>query len=584
MEFGSLLGGIAAVITPTNLAFALLGCVLGMLVGVLPGFGPAAAVSLLIPVTFGLSATTAIITLSAILYGAAYGGTTTAVLLNIPGEASSIATTLDGYQMARKGRGGQALVIAALASFVGGCIGILGFVLVAPFAKLALEFGAPELFMVAVLGMCLITSFVGSSPMKALFSMSIGLAIATVGLDPGSGAERFTFGFPVLFDGISLVAVVMGCFGLSELLGQIRGGADKKKKVLGVTKMMPTRTDLRRSGLPFLRGSVIGFFMGLLPGSPGAATSLTSYALEKKLSKRSHEFGKGAVEGVAGPEAANNALAVSSMIPLFTLGIPTSATVAIMAGAFTINGLIPGPLLFRDHPDVAWAIIGSFMVGNIILVILNIPLARVWIAILKIPFPYLMAFILAFMFLGTYSISGNIFDIFIMLAAGVMGYVFNKLDIPLTPLVLALILGPMLEENFQRSLALSRGDFSILFQGPINQALWAVAILAIIFGVIRPLMMSMVTRRRMARTTAVASTSSPVGLPAGQSVSLDKSTDPDPTAKNGSADAASDRVFAEQTAVHYVDPPPDRVNPPTADRVNPPATAQKSAPTKENQS
>jgi putative tricarboxylic transport membrane protein len=477
-----------------------------MLVGVLPGFGPAAAVSLLIPVTFGLSATTAIITLSAILYGAAYGGTTTAVLLNIPGEASSIATTLDGYQMARKGRGGQALVIAALASFVGGCIGIVGFVLVAPFAKLALEFGAPELFCVAVLGMCLITSFVGSSPMKAVFSMSIGLAIATVGLDPGSGAERFTFGLPVLFDGISLVAVVMGCFGLSELLDQIRGGVDKKKKVLGVTKLMPTATDLRRSALPFLRGSVIGFFMGLLPGSPGAATSLASYATEKKFSKRPQEFGTGAVEGVAGPEAANNALAVSSMIPLFTLGIPTSATVAIMAGAFTINGLIPGPLLFRDHPDVAWAIIGSFLVGNVILVVLNIPLARVWISILKIPMHYLMAFILAFMFLGTYSISGNVFDIFVMLAAGVLGYVFNRLDVPLTPLVLALILGPMLEENFQRALALSRGDFAILFSGPITQVLWGAAVLAIVFGAVRPLIQSTVARRRAAQEPEPAHT------------------------------------------------------------------------------
>jgi putative tricarboxylic transport membrane protein len=506
MEFGSLFAGIGDVFTVSNLAFALLGCVLGMLVGVLPGFGPAAAVSLLIPVTFALPATTAIITLSAILYGAAYGGTTTAVLLNIPGEASSIATTLDGYQMAKKGRGGPALVIAAIASFVGGLIGVLGFVLVAPFSKLALEFGAPELFWVAVLGMCLITSFVGGSPAKALFSMSIGLAVATVGLDPGTGTDRFTFGLPSLYDGISLVAVVMGCFGLSELLGQIHSSVTGKPRLLKVGRLLPTKTDLRRSGLPFLRGSVIGFFMGLLPGSPGAATSLASYAAERRLSKHPEQFGKGAVEGVAGPEAANNALAISSMIPLFTLGIPTSATVAIMAGAFTINGLIPGPLLFRDHPQVAWAIIGSFVVGNAILLILNVPLARVWIAILKIPFHYLMGFILAFMFLGTYSINGNVFDIFVMLGAGVVGYVFNKLDIPLTPLVLALILGPMLEENFQRALSLSRGDFGVLVSGPISQTLLGVSVLAVLLGVIRPLLRAWFVRRR---TAMLATTAAP---------------------------------------------------------------------------
>ncbi|MCU1404063.1 MAG: hypothetical protein JWQ43_366, partial [Glaciihabitans sp.] len=360
MGFGDLLGGLATVLTPEHLLFALIGCVLGMLVGILPGFGPAAAVSLLIPVTFGLDATTAIIMLAAILYGAAYGGTTTAVLLRIPGEASSIATTLDGYAMARQGRGGPALVIAAVASFVGGLVGVIGFVVVAPFSRVALEFGAPELFLVSLLGMALITSFAGSNPAKALLSVAVGLAVATIGIDPGVGTTRFTFGMPELFDGIGLVAVVMGVFGLSEILIQAQKGPGGVPRPLTIDRLMPTKEEFTRSFFPFLRGSVIGFFMGLLPGSPGAATSLASYAAEKKISKRSGEFGKGAVEGVAGPEAANNALAVSSMIPLFTLGIPTSATVAIIAGAFTINGLIPGPLLFRDNPDVAWAIIASF--------------------------------------------------------------------------------------------------------------------------------------------------------------------------------------------------------------------------------
>ncbi len=486
MGFGALLEGLVNVFTPQHLLFALLGCVLGMVVGVLPGFGPAAAVSLLIPVTFALDATTAIIMLAAILYGAAYGGTTTAVLLRIPGEASSVATTLDGYEMAKRGRGGPALVIAALASFVGGLIGVIGFVVVAPFSRFALEFGAPELFLVALLGMALITSFAGTNLAKALLSAGLGLAIATVGVDSGVGIQRFTFGMPELFDGIGLVAVVMGVFGLSEILSQAQKGPYGMPKPLGVTKLLPTRDDLRRSFAPFLRGSVIGFFMGLLPGSPGAATSLASYATEKRFSKRRSEFGKGAVEGVAGPEAANNSLSVSSMIPLFTLGIPTSATVAIMAGAFTINGLIPGPLLFRDSPEVAWTIIASFLVGNLILLILNVPLARVWITMLRMPFYYLMAAILAFMFLGTYSINGSTFDIMVMLAAGLIGYLFHLLHVPLTPLVLALILGPMLEENFQRSLALSRGDYGIFTSSPLSIALVAICVLALVFGAIRP--------------------------------------------------------------------------------------------------
>lgn len=506
MGFDALLGGLVNVFTPQHLLFALLGCVLGMVVGVLPGFGPAAAVSLLIPVTFGLDATTAIIMLAAILYGAAYGGTTTAVLLRIPGEASSVATTLDGYEMAKRGRGGPALVIAAVASFVGGLIGVIGFVAVAPFSRLALEFGAPELFLVALLGMALITSFAGSNFAKALLSAGAGLAIATVGIDSGVGIQRFTFDMPELYDGIGLVAVVMGVFGLSEIFAQAQKGPLGVPKPLTVDKLLPTREDMRRSALPFLRGSVIGFFMGLLPGSPGAATSLASYATEKRLSKRKNEFGRGAVEGVAGPEAANNSLSVSSMIPLFTLGIPTSATVALMAGAFTINGLIPGPLLFRDSPDVAWTIIASFLVGNLILLILNVPLARVWIAILRVPFYYLMAAILAFMFLGTYSINGSTFDILIMLAAGVIGYIFHLLKVPLTPLVLALILGPMLEENFQRSLALSRGDYAVFTSSPLAIALVVVCLIAVAFGAVRPAIMALLKKNHKPAVTPAAPT------------------------------------------------------------------------------
>ncbi|MFD5226703.1 tripartite tricarboxylate transporter permease [Microbacterium sp. NPDC058342] len=502
MDFGALFQGLLTVLTPENLLFALVGCVLGMLVGVLPGFGPAAAVSLLIPVTFGLSPTTAIIMLAAILYGAAFGGTITAVLLRIPGEASSIATTLDGYELAKQGRGGPALIIAAVGSFVGGLVGVIGFVAVAPFARIALEFGAPELFLVALLGLALITSFAGANPAKALLSAGVGLAIATVGIDPGVGIVRFGFDVPQLFDGLSLVAIVMGVFGLSEVLSQAQRGPQGIPKPLSVGRLFPTRDDYRRSALPFLRGSVIGFFMGLLPGSPGSATSLASYAAEKRFSRHRSLFGRGAIEGVAGPETANNALAVSSMIPLFTLGIPTSATVAIMAGAFTINGLIPGPLLFRDNPEVAWAIIASFLVGNVILLILNVPLVRVWIAVLRLPFAYLMAAILAFMFLGTYSIGGNTFEIFVMVASGVVGYVFHLLRVPLTPLVLAIILGPLLEDNFQRSLALSKGDWGVFVSSPIASGLLAICGLALLLGVLRPALAAVMRKRERTRSTS----------------------------------------------------------------------------------
>ena len=295
----------------------------------------------------------------------------------------------------------------------------------APFSRLALEFGAPELFLVALLGMTLITSFVGASPPRRCSASGLGLAIATVGLDPGSGIQRFTFGLPELFDGISLVAVVMGAFGLSEVLAQAQRGRRDIPKPSTWTGCCPPGPTCAAPASRSSAARSSASSWGCCPGSPGAATSLASYAAEKRLSKRPQEFGKGAVEGVAGPEAANNALAVSSMIPLFTLGIPTSATVAIMAGAFTINGLIPGPLLFRDNPEVAWTIIASFLVGNVILLILNVPLARVWIADPEVPFAYLMAAILAFMFLGTYSINGNTFDIFVMVGAGVLGYVFH---------------------------------------------------------------------------------------------------------------------------------------------------------------
>lgn len=486
--FGNLIGGFGTVLTPTNLLLALLGCVLGMLVGVLPGFGPAAALALLLPLTYQLGATSAIIVLAAILYGSAYGGTITAVLINVPGETSSVATTLDGYKMARKGRAGQALSIAAIGSFIGGCVGLVGFVLATPLSKLALEFGPAEFFALTLLGLVLVIGLATGSVAKALLSAAIGLALGVVGLDPVAGIPRFTFGEASLFDGLNVVPVVMGLFGVSELLISLeRSGSEPAP--IKVNRILPSREDLRRSRGPIARGSVIGFFMGLLPGSPGATCSFTSYVVEKKFSKHPEEFGKGAIEGVAGPETANNSMAISAMIPLFTLGIPTSATMAIMMGAFMINGLIPGPLLFQDSPDVAWAIIASMFVGNVILLILNIPLVRIWVAFLRIPYRVLLVIVFAFMLLGSYSLDNDVFNVWVMLGFGVVGYALRKLDVPLAPLTLTLVLGPIMETSLRTALSISQGDVGILYGSPLAATLLVLAFVGLGLAAVRPLLL-----------------------------------------------------------------------------------------------
>ncbi|MCH1881914.1 tripartite tricarboxylate transporter permease [Agrococcus sp. ARC_14] len=473
-----LLNGFVTVFTGENLLLALVGCVLGMLVGILPGFGPAAAVAILLPVTFTLGPIPAIIMLAAILYGASYGGTITAVLLNVPGETSSVATTLDGYQMAKRGRAGAALTIAAIGSFIGCIVGLAGFVVAAPLSRFALEFGAAEFFALTILGLSLVIGLAGKSMIKAMISAMIGLAVGLVGIDPLQGVPRFTFGQAPLLDGLNFIAVVMGIFGVSELLSTV-DHSSRFGRVMPVGRIWPTKQDFRRSVGPILRGAPLGFFFGLLPGSPGAATSFASYAIEKAVSKRKSEFGKGAIEGVAGPETANNSLAIAGMIPLFTLGIPTSATTAILMGAFIINGLLPGPLLFQDHPEVPWAIIASMFIGNVILLILNIPLVRVWILFLKTPFPVLYAIVFGFMILGAYTLDNNVFNIGVLLAFGVLGYLLRKLDVPLAPMALTIVLGPLMESNLRRALSISRGDLSVFVTSPIALSLIIAAVLAI---------------------------------------------------------------------------------------------------------
>lgn len=470
-----LLNGFAIAVQPTNLLFALLGCVLGTLVGVLPGIGPSAATAILIPITFTLGPTPAIIMLAAIYYGAQYGGTITSVLVNVPGEASSAITCLDGYPMARNGRAGVALSVAAIGSFIGGMVAIAAMIVLAlPLSKVVLRFGPPEFFAMMLVGLTMVTGLAGRSIIRALVSAIIGLFIAMIGIDPVLGAPRFTFGSIDLLDGFNIVPVVMGLFGISEILVNIESLArrtfDNK-----VNTLVPNLDDLRRSIGPILRGTGIGFFLGLIPGIGTIVPTFISYAAEKRISKTPEKFGTGMIEGVAGPETANNAYANAAMIPLFTFGIPASPTLAILMGALMMNGLLPGPLLFLEHSDFVWAVIASFVVGNVILLILNLPLIPMWVAVLKIPYSILFAFILGFAVVGAYSVDSNVFGVGVMLVFGILGYIFRKLDIPLAPFALTLILGPLLEKALRQSLEMSSGDLSVFYERPLTATLLVLA-------------------------------------------------------------------------------------------------------------
>jgi putative tricarboxylic transport membrane protein len=470
-----LASGFATALTLENLLYALIGCLVGTLIGVLPGIGPVAGVALLIPLTLNLEPTSAIIMLAAIFYGTAYGGTITSVLLNTPGEAASAITTLDGYQMTKQGRAGPALTIAALGSFVGGTVATILLVLAArPLGSLGLKVGPPEFFALVLVGLSLLVALAGRSMVRALISGVLGLMIAMVGIDPVGGAPRFTFGADRLLDGVSFVAIVVGLFGLSEVL---LAGRSRIAHALtpGFRSLLPTGTDLRRSAPSMARGTVIGSLLGLIPGMTGSVSSLLSYGAEKRFSRYRDQLGTGAVEGVAGPETANNAHANGALIPLFTLGIPASPTIAVLMGAFLQQGLSPGPTLFTEDATVAWAIIASLFIGNVILLILNVPLIQVWTSILRIPYPILAALILMFLVVGSYTINFSVFDVYVMIGAGVLGLVMRRLDIPLAPLVLTLVLGPLMERSLRESLELSQGDPTVFITRPISAVLLVIA-------------------------------------------------------------------------------------------------------------
>ncbi len=481
--FSNMLTGFSIAITPLNLALCLVGCFVGTLIGVLPGIGPAATIALLLPVTFNLPPTSAIIMLSGIFYGAMYGGSTTAILVNIPGEAAAAITCIDGYQMARQGRAGSALGISAFGSFIAGTVGVVLLMLVAPpIAELALKFGPPEIFAVMVLGLTILSYLSSGSLLKAFIIALIGLFIGMIGIDI-VGIQRFTFGIPDFYDGIGLVPVLMGLFGVAEVLLNIERVITRDIFVTKIKGLLPNREDWKRSIMPIARGTGIGFLMGVIPGPSNTISSFISYAVEKRLSKHSEQFGQGAIEGVAGPESANNAACAGNFIPVLTLGIPTSAVMAVIVGALIIHGVTPGPLLIKNNPDIFWGTIASMYIGNIMLLVLNLPLIGLWVKVLKIPYGILFPIILFFCFVGAYANNNSLVDVNVMIFFGLVGYLMKKTGFEPAPLVMAYILCPFLEEAFRQSLIKSHGNFSIFFRRPISATILAIAFLFVFINI-----------------------------------------------------------------------------------------------------
>lgn len=467
-----------------NILFAFVGVLIGTAVGVLPGIGPMSGVALLIPVTATLTAglppeaaaASSIILLAGVYYGAMYGGSTTSILLNTPGESSSVVTTLDGYQMARQGRAGAALSIAAIGSFVAGIISLIGLVLLAkPLSNVALQFGPAEYFSLMLLGLAAVSGLAGKSMTKALMMTVFGLMLGTIGIDAVSGIARFTYDLPILFSGLEFLTIAVGLFALGEVFKTVLERDHEERAIAKVGRILPTRQDLKDSTTPILRGSFLGFFIGVLPGAGATLASFFSYITEKKFSKTPEKFGTGAIAGVAGPESANNAASGGALIPLLTLGIPGSGTTAILMGALIMYNIQPGPLLFNDHPEVAWGLIASMFVGNLMLLVLNMPLVKVFAKIIQTPKKYLLPIIIAISFFGVYAVQYTTFDLYLLLACGVLGYLLVRNDFPVAPLVLALVLGPMIENNMRRALTISNGDFSIFATKPISLVLLMVA-------------------------------------------------------------------------------------------------------------
>jgi putative tricarboxylic transport membrane protein len=480
--FRGLAEGFGIAFSLNNLLFALIGTLLGTLVGILPGLGPSATISLLLPLSFQIgSPVSSIIMMAGIFYGAMYGGSTTSILVNIPGEAASVVTCIDGYQMALKGRAGPALGIAAIGSFVAGTIGVVGLTFVAPpLAEFALRFGPPEYFSLTLLGLLMATLIGGGSVVKGLIMVVAGLLMGSVGLDPISGAIRFTWGIHMLQEGIDFVTMAMGLFGIGEILFNLERVLKTTLVTQKITRLWPRLKDWADSKWAVIRGSFIGFFIGILPGGGAVISSLASYAIEKKVSSNPQEFGHGAIQGVAGPESANNAAASASFIPLLTLGIPGNAAIAMIFAALLIQGVTPGPFLISEKPDLFWGVIASMYIGNVMLLILNLPLVGVWVQLLRVPYSILAPVIVLFCCVGVYSARNSAFDIWVMGVFGIIGYFLRKLEFEPGPMILAFVLGPILENGLRQSLLMSAGSPLIFVTRPISGSLVAVLVLFIL--------------------------------------------------------------------------------------------------------
>jgi putative tricarboxylic transport membrane protein len=475
---------------PINLFLCFCGCLIGTFVGVLPGLGPAASMSLLLPLTFALNPVQAIILLAGIYYGAMYGGSTTSILVNIPGEAASVVTCLDGYRMAQKGRAGPALGIAAIGSFIAGTFSVIMLMLVAPpVSKFALKFGPPEFVSLSFLGLTLVTYLASGSMIKALLMAAVGLLLGFIGTDIVTGVERFTLGLTVLLDGVGLVPTIMGLFGISEVLINLEQGL-RQGEILQqkIEHLLPTRKDLRDSAGAIARGSILGFFLGVIPGGGALLGSFMSYAVEKRISREPHTFGQGNIRGVAGPESANNSGAGGAFVPLLTLGIPCNVIMAILMGGLMIHGVEPGPRLIPDHPQVFFGVVGSMYLGNIMLLIINLPLIGIWVRLLKLRYSLLFPLILFFCLIGAYTNGNTVQDIYVMMVFGIVGYLFKKFGYEPAPLVLALVLGPIMERAFRQSLIISGGSPMIFITRPISAIFVFVALVILLAPLILKLM------------------------------------------------------------------------------------------------
>jgi putative tricarboxylic transport membrane protein len=501
MDFLSpVIDGFGVVFQPGNLLYCLLGVTLGMLVGVLPGLGPAATIAVLLPITYNIEPTSAIIMLAGIFYGAQYGGTITSVLLRLPGEASSVVTAIDGHEMAKRGRAGAALGISAIGSFVAGTISIIVLTFVAPvLAGFALDFGPAEYTMLALLGILLVSSLGTGSVPRSLLMATVGLLLATIGQDPLLGTARLTFGSDELLDGIDFVIVAMGLFGVGEILYNLESLRRKNIPAAEFDSVYPSRADLRDSKGAVARGSVLGFLLGILPGGGATMSSMVAYAVEKRVAKKPETFGKGAIQGVAGPESANNAAATSSFIPLLSLGIPANATMAIMFGALMLQGITPGPLLVREQPGLFWGVVNSMYIGNLLLLAMSLPLIGIFVRILRIRSAILASVTILITMIGVYTVRMNVFDMFLVVGLGAVGYLMKKVGFEPGPLVLAFVLGGILEAAFRRSMRTFEGDVGGFLTQPIAATLLGVIVLVVLLPGLRALRRRRVAAKRTAQ-------------------------------------------------------------------------------------